>query len=99
MDIKIIIPVFEYNGIIDYTFPENSLIPQKQIEFVNDLYKNKSTYNQITVVTGSPYIAEGLCKVFDSENVIFSDGNSIIHSEDFFAHFAKPMKDLAFLIK
>jgi len=95
MKINLIIPVYGYNKTIalqNVLFPESGLIPAKQVEFIKNFFEDEKTKEQseVTIITVSPYIAEGFCN--KAETVTFSDGKKEIESEDFWKHFAEPMR-------
>lgn len=98
MKIKLIIPIFSIEKKNDMIwFPETELSPDNQVEYIKSIKEFKG--ETLTVVTFSPYIAEAVCKVFESEidiNDFYSDGEKIISSDEFWKYFAEPMKKMSF---
>lgn len=98
MKITIIVPVHAFTMHENFiVFPEHGMTPAQQIKWVMDFdkfYKEGKLRSSETVVTGSPYIAEGLCKIEGAE-IVFSDGEDVLTSEQFFYHFADPMRRIA----
>lgn len=95
MKITIIVPVRSFIAHENFVvFPEHALTPAGQIKWLIDFekfHKEGTGRSNVTVVTGSPYIAEGLCKIEGAE-IVFSDGENELTSEQFFYHFADPMR-------
>jgi len=99
--LKIIIPIYlieRFVNVKEFTFPEAYKTPMEQINWLKETFNKENiiTEKEIVVVTTSPYIAEGLCQLSKELNydVVFSDGENILSSEQFFFHFAEPMRSL-----
>lgn len=83
-----------------FNFPENGLLPQSQVDWVEKL--SGSDEENIEIVTTSIYILEGCERYFKLSNykVIFSDGiieKDVTDENDgnfIYELFAKPMKQL-----
>ena len=98
MKIKIIIPVYPGAFInADFRFPEAHKTPARQVEWLREFARDEKVAekDEIVVITTSPYIAEGLCKVKGVGHVSFSDGRNDLTSEQFFRHFAEPMRGMS----
>ena len=104
MKIKIILPVYREWTHVDYLYPETHLTPMEQVAWLKEIVNDEkiTSKEELVVVTTSPYIAEGLCKITkpikegdnfgEKENVVFSDGKDELTSEQFFHHFADAMR-------
>ena len=104
MKIKIIIPIYQrFEDHKGFLYPEAYRTPMQQVEWLRELVNDEGIRikDEIVVVTMSPYIAQGLCKITkpikegdnfgEKEDVSFSDGKNELTREQFFHHFAEPM--------
>ena len=106
MTITIIIPIYAFDGHKDFMYPETHKTPLQQVDWLNELVNDEkiTSKKELVVVTTSPYIAEGLCRITkpikdgnnfgEKEDVFFSDGMHYLTCEQFFYHFAEAMKVL-----
>jgi hypothetical protein len=104
MKIKIIVPIYPFDGHKDFMYPETLKTPVQQVEWLKEIVNDKkiTSKDELVVITTSPYIAEGLCKITkpvkkgdnfgEKEEVVFSDGKNDLTSEQFFHHFADAMR-------
>lgn len=98
----IIFPLHKDNlPMVDYRYPETEKTPQEQVDFIKSLAQDPdiAKQNEISVITTSFYIIEGIMKLFKltDENIIFSDGRDNVDANVIWTLMAKPMKELLFI--